>query len=66
MDNRQPAMIDSPYLVTPGKKLELSKHDPDDTGKFKDKDDAKADVEKNLKQLDELQEILYAEAKAPS
>lgn len=56
-------MIDSPYLVKPGKKLDLSKHDPDDTGSFKHKDDAKDDVEKNLKTLDELQEILYAQSK---
>jgi len=56
-------MIDSPYLVKPGKKLTLSKHDPDDTGKFKDKDDAADDIAKNLKKLDELQEILYAQAK---
>jgi PPK2 family polyphosphate:nucleotide phosphotransferase len=56
-------MIDSPYLVKPGKKLNLSKHDPDDTGRFKHKDDAKEDVEKNLRILDELQEILYAQSK---
>jgi len=56
-------MIDSPYLVKPGKKLTLSKHNPNDTGKFKDKDDAKDDAEKNLKRLDELQEVLYAQSK---
>jgi len=56
-------MVDSPYLVTPGKKLKLSKFDPDDTGKFKDKDHVKADVEDNLSSLDKLQEVLYAQAK---
>ena len=56
-------MVDSPYLVSPGKKLKLSKHDPDDTGKFKDKDHVKADVEDHLKSLDQLQEVLYAQAK---
>jgi len=57
------SMVDSPYLVTPGKKFKLSKADPDDTGKYKDKDDVKGDVEKNLAALDKLQEVLYAQAK---
>src|SRR4051794_9091983 len=56
-------MVDSPYLVTPGKKFKLSKHDPDDTGKFKDKDHVKADVEDNLKSISQRQEVLYAQAK---
>src|SRR5438874_8753952 len=55
-------MVDSPYLVQPGKKFKLSKLDPDDTGKFKDKDDAQDDIEKNLQKLDELQELLYAQS----
>lgn len=56
-------MIDSPYLVKPGKKFHLSKLDPDDTGKFKDKDHALPDIEANLRKLDELQEVLYAQSK---
>lgn len=56
-------MVDSPYLVRPGKKVKLSRIDPDDTGRFDDKEHAKADVEANLKKLDELQEVLYAQAK---
>jgi PPK2 family polyphosphate:nucleotide phosphotransferase len=56
-------MVDSPYLVQPGKKFKLSNLDPDDTGKFKDKDDAQDDIEKNLQKLDELQEVLYAQSK---
>src|SRR5439155_22077522 len=56
-------MIDSPYLVKPGKKLKLSKIATDDTGSFQDKDDAATQIEKNIQQLDELQELLYAEAK---
>src|SRR5438034_865314 len=55
-------MIDSPYLAVPGKKLKLSKRATDDTGGFKDKDGAAPAVEKNLKRLDELQQVLYAEA----
>ncbi len=56
-------MIDSPYLVRPGKTFRLSDHDPDDTGSFKDKDDAKDSVDKNLKKLADLQERLYAQSK---
>src|SRR5205823_8825093 len=37
--------------------------DPDDTGHFKDKDDAADDTAKNLKKLDMLQEVMYAEGK---
>jgi PPK2 family polyphosphate:nucleotide phosphotransferase len=56
-------MVDSPYLVKPGKKFNLSKSDPDDTGKFDDREEAKEASEKNLAQLDELQQVLYAQAK---
>jgi PPK2 family polyphosphate:nucleotide phosphotransferase len=56
-------MVNSPYLVRPGKKLKLSKCDPDDTGPFKDADHAQPDVEANLKELDKLQEVLYAQGK---
>lgn len=56
-------MIDSPYLVQPGRKLKLSKRATDDTGRFKDKDDAEKAWRKNLEHLDELQEVLYAQAR---
>ena len=56
-------MVNSPYLVRPGKKLKLSKCDPDDTGPYKDEDHAQPDVQANLKQLDKLQEVLYAQGK---
>ena len=56
-------MIDSPYLVQPGKKLRLADHPTDDTGSFKDKSDAQPVSEKNLARLAEAQELLYAEAK---
>ncbi len=56
-------MIDSPYLVRPGKKLKLSEHDTADTGKFKDKEHVRPDAEKNLKRLAKLQELLYAQSK---
>src|SRR3954471_12777245 len=56
-------MVDSPYLVKPGKKFKLSKIDPDDKGKFRHSDEAASEVEKNLEALDHLQEVLYAQAK---
>ena len=56
-------MVNSPYLVRPGKKFKLSKCDADDTGGYKDEDDAQADVGANLKALDKLQEVLYAQGK---
>jgi PPK2 family polyphosphate:nucleotide phosphotransferase len=56
-------VIDSPYLVEPGKRAKLSKWKTDDTGKFKDKQDGKDATESNLRKLDELQEVLYAQAK---
>ena len=56
-------MIDSPYIVQPGKKIRLSDIPTDDTGDFKEKHDAKPAVRKHLKRLNELQEVLYAQAK---
>ena len=55
-------MIDSSYLVEPGKKLNLSKLDPADTGQFKDKAQAAASTAHNLARLRKLQELLYADA----
>ena len=56
-------MIDSPYLVEPGKKLNLSKFDTADTGKFKDKSDAAQSTASNLDRIRKLQGLLYADAK---
>ena len=56
-------MINSPYFVEPGSKVKLEKISTDDTGNFKDKNDAKAGIEKNLQQLRDLQEVLYAVAR---
>jgi PPK2 family polyphosphate:nucleotide phosphotransferase len=56
-------MIDSPYLVRPGKKLKLSDLDTGETGKFKDKDQARPVIAKNIERLQELQELLYAQSK---
>jgi len=56
-------MIDSPYLVQPGKKFRLNDIDPNDTGRFKNKQDAKPAIEKNLESLWDLQEIFRADAR---
>jgi PPK2 family polyphosphate:nucleotide phosphotransferase len=56
-------MIDSPYLVTPGKKFKLSKIDTNDKGDFDSREEAEEKSAKNLKKLAELQEVLYAESK---
>lgn len=56
-------MIDSPYLVEPGKKFKISDYKPDDTGKFKSKKDAAGDIDRNLKKIDSLQDKFYASGK---
>lgn len=56
-------MIESPFLVRPGHKARIHKFKADDTGKFKDKDEARAATDANLQRLDELQGILYAEGR---
>jgi PPK2 family polyphosphate:nucleotide phosphotransferase len=56
-------MIHSPYLVAPGKKFKLSDYPTDDTGDFKDKQEARTPTKKNLQKLDKLQEVLYAQSK---
>jgi PPK2 family polyphosphate:nucleotide phosphotransferase len=56
-------MVSSPYLVAPGKKFKLSNHSTKDKGPFKGKNDAKKPVEENLRKLDKLQEVLYAQGK---
>jgi len=56
-------VIDSPYLVEPGKRIKLDKISTDDTGKFKDKPEGKNATQANLRKLDELQEVLYAQSK---
>lgn len=58
-----PPMVPSPYLVTPGKKIKIADLPTDSTGDFKDKKDAKKPTRENLRKLDKLQEVLYAQAK---
>jgi len=56
-------MIDSPYLVEPGKKFKIAELKSDDTGKFADKTEAAPETKKCLKELGKLQDKLYAQAK---
>ncbi len=49
------------YLVAPGSKVDLSKFKTDDTGGYKDKEQAQADLAKNIERMTELQDMLYAQ-----
>lgn len=49
--------------VKPGQKVKLADIDPNNTGKFKHKKEAKAALSQNIKRMAELQNILYAENK---
>ncbi len=49
------------FLAGEGKKLDLSKHEADDTDGYKDKDQAKEDLQANIARMAELQEMLYAQ-----
>ncbi len=55
-------IIDTPYLVQPGKKFKLSSIDTADCGKFKDKEQGLAAAQKSLTKMADLQERLYAES----
>ena len=56
-------MSDRPYRVKPGSKVKLKDRSTDDTCDFREKSDVKPVVEKLLKKLDELQNLLYASSK---
>jgi PPK2 family polyphosphate:nucleotide phosphotransferase len=55
-------VIESPYLVRPGRKFKLSSVHTDDTGRFKDKESGLAAAEKFLERMELLQERLFAES----
>jgi PPK2 family polyphosphate:nucleotide phosphotransferase len=56
-------MIESPYLIEPGKTLKLADLKADDVGSFKDKQAANAETKQNLKTLGKLQDKLYAQGR---
>lgn len=49
------------FCVSEGKKLNLKKHKTDFTGKYKSKEDAVTDLQKNIERLTKLQDVLYAQ-----
>jgi len=51
------------FVVKPGRDVDLTEWDPDDTAGFDRKKQAKPVIKENLKRLSELQYLLYAENK---
>jgi PPK2 family polyphosphate:nucleotide phosphotransferase len=51
------------YLIRPHTKVKLSDFDPDETGDFKNNEEAEVILERHRTRLFELQELLYAEDK---
>jgi PPK2 family polyphosphate:nucleotide phosphotransferase len=55
--------IKSPYLIEPHRRVRISRISANDTGPYKHKEEASADLERHRRKLDELQELLTAESK---
>jgi PPK2 family polyphosphate:nucleotide phosphotransferase len=49
------------FRVKEGKKLDLKKFKTGDTGDYRESDEAKEDLERNVERLTELQDVLYAQ-----
>lgn len=49
------------FRVKEGKKVKIGDHKTDFTGRYKEKDEAKEDLKKNIERMSELQEMLYAQ-----
>jgi PPK2 family polyphosphate:nucleotide phosphotransferase len=58
---RLDAMNHEDFIVPPGKAITLKDMDPGSTGKFSDKKDAAGKLEDDLRRLEELQAVLYAQ-----
>lgn len=54
-------MNHEPFIVPPGKKIRLKDYDPDDTGKFKSKDEALVKLQEDVGRLAKYQDVLYAQ-----
>ncbi|WP_158749299.1 polyphosphate kinase 2 family protein [Acidobacterium sp. S8] len=54
-------LASSPYLVKPHQKIKLSHFPTAETGRYQNKEEAAADLERHRQQLDELQELLTAD-----
>lgn len=51
------------HLVEPGRPFQLDQVDPNDTGRFRSKQEAEPEIAKLRRKLIDLQELLYAEGK---
>ena len=49
------------FLISEGSRVELKDHPTDFTGDYTDKEQAKKDLEKNVKRIGELQDAMYAQ-----
>jgi PPK2 family polyphosphate:nucleotide phosphotransferase len=56
-------MVSSPFLVEPGTKIKLDEFRADQTGQFKEKDEAHKPTRKSVQRLTELQDVLSATKK---
>src|ERR1700755_3125302 len=56
-------LVSSAYLVKPHQKLKLSHFPTADIGRYRNKEEAAADLESHRQRLDELQELLTADCK---
>jgi len=54
-------MNHNPFIVTPGKHIKLKDCDPDFTGKFKSKEEAREKLQSDIGRMAELQDVLYAQ-----
>jgi PPK2 family polyphosphate:nucleotide phosphotransferase len=57
-------MNHDPFLVPPEKKMSLKDFDPDFTGRYSDKSEASEKLQKDVEDLEELQNVLYAQNSA--
>lgn len=53
-------MKSSPYRIEPGTKVQLKKYQPGDSGAYKNKHAAKAQLVKDIAELQKLQDVFYA------
>ncbi len=52
-----------PFLVPPGARINLADYDPGDTGDYQKKAETKSQLKRNMKRLQDLQEVMWAEGK---
>lgn len=56
-------LVSSPYIVKPHQKVKLSHFPTADTGRYRSKEEADADLERHRQKLDQLQELLTADGR---